>query len=107
MSNGSTGDYRAKTMPVESFLVANAFGLYELHGNIWEICADTWHDNYSGAPTDGSAWIDDRNDERRVVRGGSWYYYPNKCRSAFRNYIQPHLHNGLGFRVVCGVVRNP
>ncbi|MBD2290576.1 formylglycine-generating enzyme family protein [Microcystis wesenbergii FACHB-1317] len=100
------GKYRRKTTPVGYFQAANAFGLYDMHGNVWEWCADTWHDNYDGAPTDGSAWIENGNDNRSSLRGGSWCIHPYYCRSACRSY---NLRRGSinfdesnGFRVVCG-----
>ncbi|MDJ0735746.1 MAG: bifunctional serine/threonine-protein kinase/formylglycine-generating enzyme family protein [Nostocaceae cyanobacterium] len=83
----------------------NAFGLYDMHGNVWEWCQDTWHSNYKGAPTDGSPWIDYNNNEGKVVRGGSWFYYPSCCRCAYReNSIRAEcedIYDHLGFRVVC------
>ncbi len=69
---GSKGEYRKKTTPVNQFKGANAFGLVDMHGNVWEWCQDHWHGNYQDAPTDGSAWIEGGNSEYRVVRGGSW-----------------------------------
>jgi formylglycine-generating enzyme required for sulfatase activity len=86
----------------------NAWGLYDMSGNVWEWCEDDWHDNYIGAPTDGSAWITNNNDndyDYRIPRGGSWYNIPNLCRSAFRNYNYRRLFFNVGFRVVCGAGR--
>ena len=81
------GEYREQTTPVGQF-PANAFGLYDMHGNVWEWCADQWHRNYNGAPTDGSVWLDG-DKEITCVRGGSWDDFPNSCRSAFRlNYVR-------------------
>ncbi len=98
-----TGEYRQQTTPVGQF-PPNAFGLYDMHGNVWEWCADTWHDNYDGAPTDGSAWIENGNDNLSPLRGGSWYCDPYLCRSAYRNnyYRRDDFNNSYGFRVVCG-----
>ncbi|CCI32372.1 SUMF1/EgtB/PvdO family nonheme iron enzyme [Microcystis sp. T1-4] len=99
------GEYRQQTTPVGQF-PPNAFGLYDMHGNVWEWCADTWHDNYDGAPRDGSVWTENGNDNRSPLRGGSWYTDPNYCRSAYRfDIVRRGLHNNLGFRVVCGAGR--
>ncbi|NEP57626.1 MAG: formylglycine-generating enzyme family protein [Symploca sp. SIO2G7] len=107
--NGVKGEYRGETTSVGSFGVANAFGLYDMHGNVLEWCADYWHDNYKGAPTDGSAWVDEDNENNnrsRLLRGGSWLLYPAYCRSAFRRYYSPDisLFNAFGFRVVCEAI---
>ncbi len=99
------GEYRKQTTPVGQF-PPNAFGLYDMHGNVWEWCADTLHDNYDGAPTDGSVWIEDGNDNRSPLRGGSWYFNPYFCRSACRDFNYRRDYDfDLGFRVVCGAGR--
>jgi formylglycine-generating enzyme required for sulfatase activity len=106
---GPKGVYRQETTPVGSF-PANTFGLYDMHGNVWEWCADQWHSNYEGAPIDGSAWIDETPSEQAsyVLRGGSWYYYPRNCRSASRDYDDAGIRFNLcGFRVVCSASRTP
>ena len=99
----SKGFYRSQTREVGSFGVANNFGLYDMHGNVWEWCQDHWHNNYEGAPTDGSAWLGiEKNTNTRLLRGGSWYNIPDYCRSAFRlNYNLDGYYNSIGFRVVC------
>jgi formylglycine-generating enzyme required for sulfatase activity len=100
----------SQTTDVGSF-PANAFGLHDMHGNVWEWCLDHWHSNYEGAPLaeppgtgiDGSAWLSDQEDTRRVLRGGSWFDYPLICRSAYRNLYSPDDRDvNLGFRVECG-----
>ena len=97
------------TTPVGEF-PANVFGLYDMHGNVWEWCLDNWHANYEGAPTDGTAWLNNENDnhsQNKVLRGGSWNYSPLSCRSACRNNdVNPDLRlNFIGFRVVCAVAQ--
>lgn len=96
------GTYRKQTSPVRSFPFANAFGLFDMHGNIWEWCLDHWHQNYDDAPTNGIAWLIDSKNNLRVLRGGSWYNDPRDCRSAFRYYWDSEDRlNRIGFRVVC------
>ena len=87
-----------QTAPVGSF-PANAFGLHDLHGNVWEAVHDCTNRSYNGAPTDGSAWV--KGDCRmRVLRGGSWDDVPRYLRSAYRNRVAPGYRNiGVGFRV--------
>ncbi len=95
------GTFRERTVSVGSLGVANAFGLYDLHGNVWEWCQDMWHDNYNGAPTDGAAWISGGDQQSRVLRGGSWYNYGWDCRSANRfNFAHGASSIDFGFRVV-------
>jgi formylglycine-generating enzyme required for sulfatase activity len=102
------GEYREQTTPVGQF-PPNAFGLYDMHGNVYEWCQDVWHSSYDGAPDDGSAWVNGGNSRYRVARGGSWYVYPRWCRSADRNYyISVELvFNSFGFRLVSFPPRTP
>jgi formylglycine-generating enzyme required for sulfatase activity len=96
------GKFRQETTPVGSF-PPNAFGLYDMHGNVWEWCGDTWQKNYEGAPTDGRAWINKNNNEKqlRVLRGGSWYMDPENCRCAIRFKIGAgYRGNRFGVRVL-------
>jgi formylglycine-generating enzyme required for sulfatase activity len=82
----------------------NAFGLYDMHGNVWEYCLDHWHDNYEGAPTDGSAWLSaGAAYPSYVLRGGSYFYGPSDSRSASRWPSYPPCVHGIGFRVVCEI----
>jgi formylglycine-generating enzyme required for sulfatase activity len=100
---GAKGVYRRETTEVGSFGVANNFGLYDMHGNVWEWCQDNWHSNYEGAPIDGSAWLGiEKNTNTRLLRGGSWNGNPGNCRSAYRisGYLV-NLNYHVGFRVVC------
>jgi formylglycine-generating enzyme required for sulfatase activity/uncharacterized caspase-like protein len=103
-----TGKYLGRTTDVGSF-PPNAFGLYDMHGNVWEWCQDDWHDNYIDAPKDGSGWTSQSGIILKVLRGGSWLYDPQNCRSASRNdYIRverDYINNYIGFRVVCVVGR--
>ncbi len=98
---GSKGIYQGETTEVGSFEIANAFGLYDMHGNVLEWCSDHWYMNYNEAPTDGRAWINN-NNQRLLLRGGSWYSNPHHCRSAFRfNEVPNYYEYYIGFRVVC------
>ena len=102
--------FREQTTPVGMF-PANAWGLYDIHGNVWEWCLDSVHRSYEGGPYDGSAWEDPQalKIEQRITRGGSWSMPPRYCRSAFRfPYRSPSkadvpdvLYDDVGFRLVC------
>ncbi len=87
-----------QTSPAGSF-DPNRFGLYDMLGNVFEWCQDSWHGNYKGAPTDGSAWKPDKAGADRVVRGGSWFNDARYCRSAHRFRYRPGFRGDfLGFR---------
>jgi formylglycine-generating enzyme required for sulfatase activity len=93
------GQYREGTVEVGSF-PPNLWGLYDMHGNVWEWCEDGWHDSYRGAPANGSTWTDNHSQTPlRVLRGGSWCYDPANCRSASRGnefrYNDDGADNGL------------
>ncbi|NER83493.1 MAG: formylglycine-generating enzyme family protein [Leptolyngbya sp. SIO1D8] len=97
--SGMKGNYRARTTDVDGF-PANAFGLHDMHGNIFEWCQDGSYNDYQYAPTDGSAWTDVNNQDGRVIRGGSWKLTPRYCRSAYRYLYHPRTRdNTVGFRV--------
>ena len=109
-NDGPKGARRGETTNVGSF-PANAWGLYDLHGNVWEWCLDHWHKSYADKP-DGlkaggdAPWLSEDEEADRSLRGGSWYNYPWACRSAVRFYHPPveRLHF-YGFRVVCRAAR--
>ena len=94
---GST--WSLQTAPVGSFK-PNAFGLHDVHGNVWEWVEDSWHENYKGAPADGSAWLKGGDPNYRVIRGGSWHNEGELIRVAVR-FQRNHLvrFDTLGFRV--------
>ena len=98
--NQAPGDFRGRTTTAGHFGVANDYGVCDLHGNVWEWCADAWHEDYSGAPNDGSAWIADGDQGYRVQRGGCWKDPAAKCRSAFRvGDVAHNSENIVGLRV--------
>ena len=97
---GSQWDNK-QTAPVGSF-AANPYGLYDMHGNVWEWCQDKDHDTYQGAPTDGSA-LEAGDSPNRVLRGGSWNLYAYLLRSASRRRSSPDFRYSFGgFRLVLG-----
>jgi formylglycine-generating enzyme required for sulfatase activity len=99
--SGPKGQCRKETTNIGSF-PANAFGLHDMHGNVWEWCQDHWHDNYVGVPMDGSAWLSVNENAKRLLRGGSWNFNPFNCRSANRFKIARNSrYFSIGFRAVC------
>ena len=104
-ANEPKGEYRQTTTIVGKF-PPNALGLYDMHGNVWEWCADNWHENYQSAPNDGNDWLSG-NSRIKVRRGGSWYDGSDCCRSAYRSYSSRDFRfNSLGFRIVRVAPRN-
>ncbi|MEH2239823.1 bifunctional serine/threonine-protein kinase/formylglycine-generating enzyme family protein [Nostoc sp.] len=98
------GEYRQQTTDVGKF-PPNSFGLYDMHGNVWEWCQDVYNDTYQSAPKDGSAWLTGKDNDMRLLRGGSWFYFARYCRSANRDR---NARTGrvkiVGFRVVAVAV---
>jgi formylglycine-generating enzyme required for sulfatase activity len=101
--NGSKGKSPGKTTSVGKFGHANAFGLSDMHGNVYDWCADDWHSSYDEtSPIDGSVWLKTSETTAiKVIRGGSWNHYPQNCCSAYRYYnIARVTFNYIGFRIV-------
>jgi formylglycine-generating enzyme required for sulfatase activity len=104
--NDPEGLHRGETTNVGMF-PANAWGLQDMHGNVWEWCLDHFHDSYQGAPADGSAWLKGGDESTglqrgRLLRGGSWLNGPESCRSATRVVLYPgNQESYVGFRVCC------
>lgn len=98
-NDGPKGNSLGGTTRVGSYQ-PNPWGLFDMHGNVWEWTQDTVHDNYLGAPADGSAWVQGGDQARRILRGGAWLYQPRYLRSALRNGYSALLANDVvGFRV--------
>ena len=103
--NGPKGEWRQQTTPVESF-PPNAFGLQDMHGNVWEWCNDYWHNHYNGAPSDGSTWVGGGEGNFRLMRGGSWFLGSVSCRSASRLRSKTdHRSHYFSFRLACSSFR--
>lgn len=100
-ASASKGANREQTIAVGSLGLANAFGLYDMHGNVWEWCLDSWHDNYLMSPADGRSWEEDGISYLKVLRGGAWDSSAGESRVSSRNRITSSLRlNNAGFRVV-------
>jgi formylglycine-generating enzyme required for sulfatase activity len=98
------GEFKQQTLPVGSLALANAFGLFDMHGNVWEWCQDTWHDNYESAPEDGKAWVKGEIQYLKAIRGGAWDSSGGESRSTSRNKMTSTIRlNNIGFRVVAEV----
>jgi formylglycine-generating enzyme required for sulfatase activity len=100
---GPVGVFRGKTTRPGTF-PRSSFGLYDMHGNVWEYCLDRWSANYAEAPLDGTANLSGPSDAQRILRGGSWSHNPAICRSAYRDSIAPDYsgwQGRIGVRVVC------
>jgi formylglycine-generating enzyme required for sulfatase activity len=95
----SAGVYRHTPTPAGT-LPPNPYGIYDLHGNLWEMCADAWHTDYTGAPFSSQAWESGGERGYQVARGGSWHETPGSCRSAMRLRMAASEHDDVfGFRV--------
>ncbi|MDZ8079496.1 MAG: SUMF1/EgtB/PvdO family nonheme iron enzyme [Nostoc sp. DcaGUA01] len=97
------GEYRQQTIDVGKF-PPNSFGLYDMCGNVWEWCQDVYNKNYQSAPKDGSAWLTGENNNKKLMRGGSWRYGAADCRSALRFGFDGKGDYHVGFRVVAVAV---
>jgi formylglycine-generating enzyme required for sulfatase activity len=100
-NNGKKGEYRERTVTVKS-LPANAWGLYEMHGNVWEWCADAWQ-QHQGKDKQIDPFFEGESSANRVVRGGSWFNDGRIVRSAFRHHYSPGFRDSrIGFRLLLG-----
>lgn len=94
-----TGNAKGNDPPVGK-KKPNAWGLYDMHGYVWEWCQDSWHADYQGAPADARAW-EEKDAKERVLRGGSWADSAEHCRSAFRHHLPADkISDAIGFRCV-------
>jgi formylglycine-generating enzyme required for sulfatase activity len=101
------GNSEARLHPVGE-KTPNGFGLYDMHGTVWEWVEDDWHDTYDKAPTDGSAWVYNPRAAYRVFRGGGWSDGARYCRSATRGYVAPdNRYTNIGFRLARPVALGP
>jgi formylglycine-generating enzyme required for sulfatase activity len=102
---GGNSEYRLHPVGEKT---PNGFGLYDMHGNVWEWVEDDWHATYDKAPTNGNAWVDNPRAANRVFRGGSWGLGARFCRSAARiGYAPDDRSSGIGFRLARSVALGP
>jgi formylglycine-generating enzyme required for sulfatase activity len=103
-NNSPKGDFRETTVAAGSLGGPNAFGLYDMHGNVWEWCSDVWNESYEGAPSDGSSWETGKIPYLRIIRGGAWDSLGGECRSNARNRMTATIRlNSIGLRIVADI----
>jgi formylglycine-generating enzyme required for sulfatase activity len=103
-NNSPKGDFRETTLAVGTLGGPNAFGLYDMHGNVWEWCSDVWNENYEGAPVDGKSWDTGKIPYLRMIRGGGWDSLGAECRSNSRNRMTSTIRlNNIGLRIVADI----
>jgi formylglycine-generating enzyme required for sulfatase activity len=103
-NNSPKGEFRERTVAVGSLGGPNAFGLFDMHGNVWEWCSDVWNENYDGAPNDGRSWDTGKLPYLRIIRGGAWDSVGGECRSSTRNRMTATIRlNNIGLRVVADI----
>ncbi len=103
-NNSPKGEFRETTVAVGTLGGPNAFGLYDMHGNVWEWCSDIWNESYEGAPTDGKSWDTGKIPYLRMIRGGAWDSLGGECRSNSRNRMTSTIRlNNIGLRIVADI----
>jgi formylglycine-generating enzyme required for sulfatase activity len=103
-NNSPKGEFREMTVAVGTLGAPNAFGLFDMHGNVWEWCSDVWNESYEGAPTDGSSWETGKIPYLRIIRGGAWDSLGGECRSNSRNRMTATIRlNNIGLRIVADI----
>jgi formylglycine-generating enzyme required for sulfatase activity len=103
-NNSPRGEFRETTVAVGSLGGPNAFGLYDMHGNVWEWCSDVWNENYEGSPADGKSWDTGKIPYLKIIRGGAWDSLAVECRSTARNLMTASIRlNSIGLRVVVDI----
>jgi formylglycine-generating enzyme required for sulfatase activity len=103
-STSPKGEFRETTVAVGTIGGPNAFGLYDMHGNVWEWCSDIWNESYDGAPTDGKSWDTGKIAYLRIIRGGAWDSLGGECRSNSRNRMTATIRlNSIGLRIVADI----